>query len=51
MVQKSHLNTSLGIMKMMPLDHYVTGFLKLLDMLNALIVIRQCLLKLVITNC
>ena len=48
--QKIHLNTSLDIMIMVLLDHYVKSFLKWLDMLNALIVIRQCLSRPVIKN-
>ena len=51
MVKKAHLSTSLDIMMMMmSLDHYVSSFLKWLDMLNALIIKRQCLLRLVTTK-
>ena len=50
-VQISQLNISLDIMMMMLLDHYVWNFLKWLDMLNALIVIRQCLSRLLIKSC
>ena len=40
MVKKAHLNTSLGIMMMMSLDHYVYGFLKRLDLLKNLMIKR-----------
>ena len=47
---KNSLNTLLDIMMMMLLDHYVQSFLKWLVMLNTLIVIRQCLSRLVIIS-
>ena len=50
MVKKTHLNTLLGIIIMMTLGHYVQSFLNLLAMLNTLIVIRQCLLRLLIID-
>ena len=48
MVKKSHSNTLLDMMMIMLLDDYVQRFIKWLAMLNALIVIRQCLLRLMI---
>ena len=51
MVLISQLNISMDIMIMITLDLYAQFFLKWLDILNALKVTKQCLLKLVITNC
>ena len=48
MVKKPHSNTLLDIIMMMSLNHYVQSFIKWLATLNALIVIRQCLLRLMI---
>ena len=48
--KKFHLNTLLGMMIMMRLDHYVQSFLKWLDKLNALLVIRQYLSVLLIKS-
>ena len=48
--KKAHLNTFLDTM-MMSTDLYVPNFLKWLCMLSMLIVIRQCLLKLMIIDC
>ena len=47
---KIHINTSLHIMMVMLLDHYVYDFLRRLVMLNTLIVIRQCPLRLMIIS-
>ena len=49
--KKAHLNIFLDIMMMMPLHLYVWRFLKWLDMLSILIVIRQLLLKLMLIDC
>ena len=47
--RNAHLNTFLDIMMMVLLDIY--SFLKWLDMLSSLIVIRQYLLRLMIIDC
>ena len=44
--KKTHLNTFLDIMMMMLFKLYVSSFVKLLGILNILIVIRQCLVRL-----
>ena len=49
--KKAHLNTLLDIMMMITLGHYVWTFLKWSGMLSTLIVIRQCLSKLIIIDC
>ena len=50
MVRKADLNASLDIVIIMTLDHYAQGFFKWLGMLNALIVARQYLSKLLIKS-
>ena len=44
-------NTLLSMMIMILLHHYVQSFLKRLNMLNVLIVIKQCLLRSAIKSC
>ena len=52
MVKKAHSNIFLEIMMMMiPLDLYAYIFFKQLGILSTLKVIRQCLLRLMITDC